>query len=371
MKKTNLFLVAIIIVSLSISLALLIKNRKIVKSENQLVIEDFPNIVKHDYNCEPAKKKLNIALQQNLIFGGDNNNPHTNFYRVLQVIPDQHGNIYVSQGGDESSLKKYDSSGRYLATLAKHGMGPGEVSRYFQFSIDSIITIVDKRKQVIEQLDLNGKFIRSTRLDVAGIDIWDFSIADHLLYLGYKNKKKLTNTILVYDQTLKQLQSISMGKLFKEPTTPPERYYIYPSLEGKFFVNDRFIYYIAMGRYMIYRFSKDGNLNMLIRKRCDLTPDAYIDLKTVPGGMGYIYYYSPSMIKRIDDYILVALYSKKKENGIGSVVDIFSPEGDFLGSLALKKQILFTSIDHNFIIYGTLFDENGIEKIVRYNLMIK
>ena len=224
---------------------------------------------------------------------------------------------------------------------------------------------------VIEQLDLDGKFIRSTRLDVAGVDIWDFTIADHFLYLGYRNKKKFTNTILVYNQTLEQLQSLSMGKLFKKPTSPPERYYIYPSLVGKFFVNNHFIYYIPMGRYMIYRYSKDGNLNMLIHKRCDLTKDAYIDLKTVPGGMGYIRSYSPAIIKVVNNYLFVALYFKKKKNGIGSVVDIFSPDGDFLGSLALKKQILFTSIDQNLILYGTLFDENGIEKIVRYNLMIR
>jgi len=82
---------------------------------------------------ELPQVKLELVMKIGKLEGEDEN---YNLFRPYDVLRDSDGNIYVFEMGS-SSLKKFDSNGKYLLTIGGRGRGPGEIEMALKADIDT------------------------------------------------------------------------------------------------------------------------------------------------------------------------------------------------------------------------------------------
>ena len=90
------------------------------------------------------------------------------------VISDEAGNIYVLDQ-KAHNIKKFDSSGRFLRRIGRHGQGPGDLSSPSLFAIANDRFVVwDMDNMRICTLTLDGEFLDSKRIGY--MDPWPSKI---------------------------------------------------------------------------------------------------------------------------------------------------------------------------------------------------
>ena len=62
---------------------------------------------------------------EDLVIGGDPDDPNTAFYRPSAVVAAENGNIFVVERGGKR-VQMFAPDGEFLETLGKEGQGPGE-----------------------------------------------------------------------------------------------------------------------------------------------------------------------------------------------------------------------------------------------------
>ena len=66
-----------------------------------------------------------FELVEDLVIGGDPNDPNTSFYRPIAVVAADNGNIFVVENGN-ARVQMFGPDGGFLKTLGQRGQGPGE-----------------------------------------------------------------------------------------------------------------------------------------------------------------------------------------------------------------------------------------------------
>ena len=125
------------------------------------------------------------------------------------------------------------------------------------------------------------------------------------------------------------------------------------------------IFYTQMNPYEIRKYSFSGKLMMKIYRKNSFMPQSKV--KKVDGGVRLYVPVASTVIgywnEKIINCVYVPYYIK---SSFGTVIDIFSLEGNLLTSLYLKEIIKFKSVDKNGKLYGVLSEDGVPEKIVRY-----
>jgi hypothetical protein len=105
-------------------------------------------------------KNPEIALEYVTNIGDlESDDENVLFYMPSDIALDEEGNVYVLDSGNHR-IQKFDSQGRYLATLGRHGQGPGEFQYPQSIDIDEEgnIYIADSGNQKIHILKPDGTF---------------------------------------------------------------------------------------------------------------------------------------------------------------------------------------------------------------------
>lgn len=79
------------------------------------------------------------------------------FHMPADIAFDEDSNVYVLDSGNYR-IQKFDSEGRYLATLGRKGEGPGEFQMPLSLDIDNgVLYVSDAANQRLQKLHLDGR----------------------------------------------------------------------------------------------------------------------------------------------------------------------------------------------------------------------
>jgi len=95
----------------------------------------------------------------------DADNENYMFYRPMDIIKDNDGNIYVLDAGNHR-IQKFDSDGKYRASFGRKGQGPGEFLAAQRLDIDnkSILYASDYSNRRVQRFSTTGEKKGSFRM---------------------------------------------------------------------------------------------------------------------------------------------------------------------------------------------------------------
>ncbi len=105
-----------------------------------------------------------IELVEDLVIGGDTDDPNQSFYRVDDVAVDANGNIYVLEAGYKR-VQVFDQRGRYLRTIGSEGQGPGELQSPHEIIVaGDAVVVPDMGNGRVNRWSLDGEYIGTSTM---------------------------------------------------------------------------------------------------------------------------------------------------------------------------------------------------------------
>jgi hypothetical protein len=124
-----------------------------------------------EYARIPLEDRSEIAFElvEDLVIGGDPDDPNTAFYRPSAIVAAENGNIFVVERGGKR-VQMFAPDGEFLATLGKEGQGPGE----FQQPTDATIAgehlvVVDSQGRRVSVWTDEGKHVADHALPITSM----------------------------------------------------------------------------------------------------------------------------------------------------------------------------------------------------------
>lgn len=107
------------------------------------------------------------------------------FYFPADIAWDQDGNYYILDSGNHR-IQKFDSEGRYLATIGRQGQGPGEFNYPASIDVDrkGYIYVADPNNQKIQILTPEGKEHATIKMIEGGMGFLKLTPDDRMIMGG-------------------------------------------------------------------------------------------------------------------------------------------------------------------------------------------
>jgi hypothetical protein len=133
-------------------------------TEAKATIEEVDGVTIVKNPLEPMNPELEILFEEDLKIGMEFGDDNYMFGSRVLINSDQDGNIYVTDA-EVSTVKKYDTDGRFLQTIGGSGQGPGEFQSISQvrFSADGNIYINDESINRISFMSKEGVYLRDAK----------------------------------------------------------------------------------------------------------------------------------------------------------------------------------------------------------------
>jgi len=135
------------------------------KWKGTVVKEGEVTIVKNPK--EPIYKTPILELKEELSIGGPEAKGQDVFIRIRDFIVDDAGNFYISDSR-EDHIKVFDTEGRYLRTIGRHGQGPGEFDGIGPFSFiraTGELAVSNIRLGCLTFFKTDGTYVRDLRFE--------------------------------------------------------------------------------------------------------------------------------------------------------------------------------------------------------------
>jgi hypothetical protein len=114
--------------------------------------------VPHDERTE------RLEIVEDLVIGGDPDDPNQTFYRVEDLAVDATGNVYVLERGNKS-VRVFDQRGRYLRTFGSEGQGPGELQDPHGIIVaGDAVVVPDMGNGRVNRWSLDGEYIGTSTM---------------------------------------------------------------------------------------------------------------------------------------------------------------------------------------------------------------
>ena len=175
---------------------------------------------------KPSIDKIDMDIVEKYVINGDTEDSLTSFQIQQPIIDmDINGNIYITDM-KSASIKKFDSSGKFLAQLGKKGTGPGEF-----FMPSSTISLNDTvygfdATLKINKYDSSGKFTSAknvsqaeglpTMLKRAGNNFIGFRVSPE----QKDNKIFLNFDLVLMDNKFKNILKVAKNRFELDMTKP-------------------------------------------------------------------------------------------------------------------------------------------------------
>lgn len=133
-------------------------------SEWQGKIEEKNGVMFINNPKEPKNPDLKIIFEEELTIGAIHGEDNDMLGSQIFLNTDDEGNFYVSDK-DISTVKKYNSNGKFLQLIGGNGQGPGEFQDICEvrFSIDGNMYVNDVSTQRLSFLTKTGQYLRGVK----------------------------------------------------------------------------------------------------------------------------------------------------------------------------------------------------------------
>jgi len=139
------------------------------KWKGAVVKEGDVTIVKNPK--EPIYKTPILELKEELSIGGPEASGEAVFTRMREFVVDDAGNFYISAARGDDHVRVFDSSGRYLRTIGRHGQGPGDIDGVGPLSFvraTGELAVTNIRRRCLTFFKSDGTYVRDLRFDDPG-----------------------------------------------------------------------------------------------------------------------------------------------------------------------------------------------------------
>jgi len=272
-------------------------------------------------------KPIDIKLEKDLTIGGSEEDINQDFKFILSANVDEQGNIYILDP-NLSVVRKFDKNGQFLWELSQKGQGPGEFMRVVDLAVgqEGKVFIADQDNRKIMIFSSAGQFVD------------EFKVID-----GEPTKIAVDSRDFIYVNFLWRLKDFLIHKYsprgekitaFMEARFNEEKD---PFLRGVkndicFCISPQDNIYVSFNYdYEIVRYSSMGELIKTWTR----------DLPQKPSPLKK-YNPQPGWLEAKGDIIIqdIAIDSQGNINTLwgwlasekGLLIDIFSPEGQYLGN---------------------------------------
>jgi len=181
--------------------------------------------VKYVHNKAPLwgdtlKVELEFVQQIGEFEGEDEN---LQFYKISTVVKDSKGNIYILDSGN-FRVQKFNPQGKYLSTIGRKGLGPGEFGISYDMDIDENdnLYVCDHRNARVQIFSSDGRYYNSIRTDylmakLRLLSSGDFVTDDRNLLMGlYNHEGKFVKSFgerIKYDDD--QLENLANQRIYE------------------------------------------------------------------------------------------------------------------------------------------------------------
>ncbi len=306
------------------------------------------------------------TIRAELSFGGDQPGQYS-FNRIGAIEISSDGLIYVLDSGDRKVVI-FDTEGRLQRSFGNTGSGPGEFGDAVDMSLDSscnIYVLDDAHKKIIK-FDQFGHYLDSATI-VRYTRYIDVMKSDRVLLSGML-PGRYGAFGGIYD-----LKTRNIIKEFSVPfESPPITSHSSISLEERFqfFKGDQ-IYLAVPFPYEIRKYKDDGSLIEIIKLQ-DVRIQPPI-IHTINEGRGISIQErgkaGPCLVSsngNIFNNCRWQIVGSGSEILSRTCLDVFDPQGRFLGSIELPNQQTIIAIDRNNCLYA--LDEAETTRLVRYRI---
>lgn len=274
-------------------------------------------------------------------------------------------NIYVlDQRG--CSVKKFNKSGKYLASYGRKGKGPGEFESPFRFDVlpDGKIAVLDPNLGKCEVFDNGQNYSLSLLNQPDGIC---FASPDNICAFQMINP---IGRSCFANYSYKTKEMIDYEKFFNEEEVDEAAGGLLPVLQGNIYnFDDDKIVYVPFYMDFFVTFTSDGKID-IVSKTIDRTGIADFKLDSF-SNVNFILpekYLSTINADVLDDQLIILSHKAEKENK-EQVIDFYSlTDGKYKYSIKLtdKEKFMTLHISEDRLFYVTPKAE---VKVYNYKIM--
>ena len=304
-----------------------------------------------------------------------------------QVTDD--GTIYIMDWGD-TCIKVYDSEGRYLRTVGREGVGPGEFSTpvYMDISADGKIFLMDGRNQRIVVFNTDGDYLGGFRV----MGFHSRMRADRLNRLYFQRQThgeevKVLNSWQELDvNTVVKRTEDNGAELFSFGPFSGERIRTKKTATGSMSLGTSYkvtwdvdkqgyLYQGFNDEYVIHVFNPDGKKVLTFGR--EYVPVKNPRAKGRAGAQRYMPAYAPRWVFDEEGDLWIEIYTEEEEKEEDEdspdeeqkpkpvAYDVFSPQGDYLKQVIIPNRIIHFK---NGKIYSITATEEGFRVVKRFKV---
>jgi hypothetical protein len=322
---------------------------------------------------KPLSKNAGRVLKLEEIFRINDIGADFYFKRPLKLKIASDGIIFIV---DEEQLLKFSADGKFIKNLYKKGEGPGEIARYFHFSLyKDDIYIYDFARKIIHT-DRDGNLIKEfpskseRHRDFLGVT--DSKLIFMKYHFPVKVKKSklydIEHTLVLVSkdgETEKETQVFAV-KTFLAPRARSFWAYRYSTLSD----DRRYLFVSHTMEYLIKILDLEkGEVTRIFNRK-------YRRIKYVKEWMKEFLKRHNAPGKKYKDDILGLFICKDhlwvktstKDKNKGILIDVFNKEGRFIDSFFLNLKGSLVAIHEDFIFVKEQ-DEDGNISFVKYRIV--
>ena len=326
------------------------------------------------------------------------------FESAVDWISDKEGYVYILDYR-ANNIKKFDSLGKYMASIGRKGQGPGEFNMPFGITIaNNRLIIWDMGNMRLSALTLEGEFIKSVKVlrnegrphKMRSLPNGNIVIEKEIVFFGESDKPQEC-LIEIYTSDLEKIKTVYTQQVWRnkymrlegmfiniiQPFSP--RVYWDVSPDGKIYIGFSKQFEIELHD------SQKGKVSSFIHsykpvKVTDEDKEKFFAGMTYGSSGGTVKQGAPDHIVKNTDFpktkpafqqividsegnILVWSYRENREEEMKSF-DAFRSDGNFIGNVQIKGEGFFPSRaiikDRSFWLTQT--DEEGLIRVVKYRI---
>ena len=214
-----------------------------------------------------------IELVQDLIIGGDPDDPAGAFYQPWGTAVDQRGNVYVLDAGNHR-IQVFDRDGGFLRSIGRRGQGPGEMETPTSIVIaGGKIVVADRSTSRLSFWTADGTYLNGVALfnrlaDVSGLA--DGSLVGRYLEIDPDRPRRTIPPlrmvfVRVSAEGTEQRRYAALPSLSETPLAMP----LVPRLTN---TPSGDLYVMRGDRYQVLALDTEGNVRWALRTTWPLLP---------------------------------------------------------------------------------------------------
>jgi hypothetical protein len=330
----------------------------------------------------PVYKTDILEIEEELSLGGSNKEKEYTFERLFGLDVDDYGNIYALDNRI-ARIQVFDKNGKYLRSMASYGQGPGELQRpyFIQIIDDKELCVWDPSIHRFLIFSLSGEYLREILVTNISYPMhpirWD-TRGNLIAYLVPPPVVSGTQLVKL-SNNLKQLVTIAVED--RDDSYLQEKIRLMKPQLSCAVSGDDFVIWGNAEKYELQILNPEGKLVKKIIRSCERVRLSEKDKKeleerhnratTAMPGLRPIFpkYFPYFRDISVDEKgrIFVFTFEREKEKPGFYYIDIYDPEGRYIGQL-LSNIRASNLVWKNNKLYTIERDEEGFYVIKRYRL---